>query len=216
MNTTRCHLRKQPPARGSSSSSFHRILFLLLTESSNFEKKNMSFCQIRRDSLWSVLRSVRTQSQPLTPGPRRAAGPPTPASCASPGPETQRLARLKLSKGQASSSSPPRPERPCGETPGPGGLFVSLYSPRPRLQAPLAPTGSSRGGLDQSWAHLLPHRRWMAPLFPVCEYSRGVHQAPLPCGPRALSVLQFGLSGRPPTLPQEPHLQGFPKSQPCW
>lgn len=40
VNTMRRHLRKQPPAQGSSSSSFHRILFLLLTESSNFEKKH--------------------------------------------------------------------------------------------------------------------------------------------------------------------------------
>lgn len=48
-----------PPSIGSSSS------FLLL-ESSNFEK--MSFCQIRRDSLWSFWRSTRTQSQPLEPG----------------------------------------------------------------------------------------------------------------------------------------------------
>ncbi|CAI9169955.1 unnamed protein product [Rangifer tarandus platyrhynchus] len=104
----------------------------------------MSFCQIRRDSLWSVLRSVRTQSQPLTPGPRRAAGLPTPASCASPGPETQRLARLKLSKGQASSSSPPRPERPCGETPGPGGLFV-----QPLLSQTSTPGSSGPHRLQQ-------------------------------------------------------------------
>lgn len=52
--------RPLPPSIGSCSS-------LLLLESSNFEK--MSFCQIRRDSLWSFLRSVRTQSQPLVPGP---------------------------------------------------------------------------------------------------------------------------------------------------
>lgn len=58
-----------PLPHGSCSSSFHRTLFLLLLESLNFE--NMSFCQIRRDSLWSFLRSVRTQSQPLVAGPRR-------------------------------------------------------------------------------------------------------------------------------------------------
>lgn len=44
---------------GSSSSSFHGSSSSFLSlESSNFEK--MSFCQIRRDSLWSFLRSVRT------------------------------------------------------------------------------------------------------------------------------------------------------------
>lgn len=98
--------RPLPPSIGSSSS-------LLLLESSNFEK--MSFCQIRRDSLWSFFE----ERQDSEPAPRARAqpvaglsghtclwfrlGPPTPASHASP--ETQLLACLRLSKGQTGSSS---------------------------------------------------------------------------------------------------------------
>ena len=172
--------------------------------------------RIRRDSLWSVLRSVRTQSQPLMSGPRWAAGPPTPASRASPGPETQCLARLKLSKGQASSSPPPAGTSLWGNSWAWGPVCAASALPDldSRLLWPPPASGEeawTRAGLTSS-----PTTVGWPLLFPVCEYSRGVRQDPLPCGPRALSVLRFRLSGRPPTLPQEPRLQGFPKSQPCW
>lgn len=144
----------RPLPHGSYSSSFHRTLFLLLSESSNFEK--MSFCQIRRDSLWSFLRSVRTQSQPLVAGPSQwqallgthgsglGSALPPPASHA--GPETQLLACLRLSKGRVGPSLPARmplrrqPSPPPGwSSSGQGPCVLSLYSPRLRLKAPPTP-----------------------------------------------------------------------------
>lgn len=105
-------------ARGSASPSFHRILFLLLIESSNFEKK-MSFCQIRRDSLCSFARSKECQdsASPSCLAPcQQQALPGMPASLVwarpSPlpftlvqSPETQFLACPRFSRGQ--TVSPP-------------------------------------------------------------------------------------------------------------
>lgn len=170
----------------SSSSSFHRILFLLLTESSNFEKKT-SFCQIRRDSLWSFLRSVRTQSQPLVPGPWPMAGPPTPVVHAGLG-QTQLLARLRLSKGQASSSAlpartPPRSQPALRGAPEGWGPVCSASVPADLdsrlLWSPLAP--GEEDGPELGSPSLPPTAR--QPLPSVREFPHEEHPAPLPCGP---------------------------------
>lgn len=75
---------------------------------------------------------------------RPVAGPPTPAIHTSPGLETRLLARLKLSKGQASSSS--RPEHPRGVSPPCVGLLGAGCLSAP----PVFPQTSTQGSLSPS------------------------------------------------------------------
>lgn len=123
-------------SRGSAAPSFiGSSSSLLLIESSNIEKK-MSFCQIRWDSLWSLSRSARTQRQPSRPA-LPPAGPPGSAvplvwawpscSCHSqpPSPDAPRAGPV-----------PPRSGPPAGSLLGLGTCWLSLCSPRPRLEAP--------------------------------------------------------------------------------
>lgn len=132
------------------------------------------------------------------------------------GQETQRLARLKSSQeGQASSSLPTLTAgRPCGETPGPGGLF--------RLCSP---------DLDSRllWPHWLQERRpgpelGSPPLPPPLDgpFSSqfvsthvGAHQAPLPCGPPSIVSAPVWSVRQTPTSLRSPASKASP-SQPCW
>lgn len=160
--------RPLSPSIGSSSSP-------LLLESSNFEK--MSFCQIRRDSLWSFFEE-RQDSEPAPCARAQPVaglsghtclwfrlGPPTPASHASP--ETQLLACLRLSKGQTGSSSfsarmsswrePTLGGAPRGWDPVCSASFPQIStqgSPCPPTN--LCPEGDVGKGQARRWAHPLP------------------------------------------------------------
>lgn len=79
-----------------------------------------------------------------------------------------------------------------GKLLGLGACLCSLCSPRPRLQAPLAPTGSRRGGLDQSWAHLLSHHRWIGPFSSQFVSTHvGCAKTPFPVAPEHCQCSNF-------------------------
>ncbi|XP_059243615.1 LOW QUALITY PROTEIN: uncharacterized protein LOC132009592, partial [Mustela nigripes] len=177
------------------SYSFHRTLFLLLSESSNFEK--MSFCQIRRDSLWSFLRSVRTQSAPRgraqpVAGPSGhtrlwlGLGPPTPRESrrsrdpAPRMPETLQGPRRPLAPSQdalAASAPPPQDGAPWGR----GPVYSASIPPDcdSRLPRPPAPDFCREG--DQGQGTGVGPRGGLPPP-PSSELRCGECQPPLPCG----------------------------------
>lgn len=122
-------------------------------------------------------------------------GPPAPASPTSP--ETQLLAGLRLSRGQAGSSSLPAGMPPCIRPPGTGLLGVRALSAQPLFPqtstqgSPAPPTLTfalkAMWGKGPGWgpeaAHPLPpaHRQRVSPPS-SSQYRCRERQAPLPCG----------------------------------
>lgn len=153
----------------------------------------MSFCQIRRDSVWSLSRSVRTQSQSLTPSP--AGGGPSRHGCSSGlGPALPFLPftapEPRFSKGRA-GSSPLWPT--CSGSAGRWGPVGSaslspdldsrlLWASTPDF-CPERDVGKRTGGPEVG--SLSPFNPLSISL-PVPEFQHGEHHAPLPCGPRLL------------------------------
>ncbi|XP_059015044.1 LOW QUALITY PROTEIN: uncharacterized protein LOC131823072, partial [Mustela lutreola] len=206
----------RPLPHGSYSSSFHRTLFLLLSESSNFEK--MSFCQIRRDSLWSFLRSVRTQSAPRgraqpVAGPSGHTrlwlelGPPTPRESrrsrdpAPRMPETLQGPRRPLAPSQdaLAASAPPAPRM---ELLGAGALCAQPLFPQTATQGspdPPPPTFAVKEtrGKGLGWGPEVG-----SPLPRVLSSDAGSASLPFPVASSVRQTLSTPGGALPPRLPQ--------------